>query len=51
MDKCGPLRVVVNAAGIIKIAETLSDTGQVHPLSLFEEVTKVTNLYHKEVLL
>ena len=43
VDNCGPLRAVINAAGIIKIAETVSDTGEAHPLSLFEEITKVTD--------
>lgn len=43
MDNCGTLRAVINAAGIIKIAETVSDTGEAHPLSLFEEITKVTD--------
>ena len=41
VDKCGPLRAVVNTAGIMKIAGTLSDTGEAHSLSLFEEITKV----------
>ena len=43
MDNCGPLRAVISAAGIIKIAETVSDTGEAHPLPLFEEIIKVTN--------
>lgn len=41
MENCGPLRAVVNTAGIIRIAETLSDGGEAHPLPLFEEITKV----------
>ncbi|XP_073253357.1 3-hydroxyacyl-CoA dehydrogenase type-2-like isoform X2 [Porites lutea] len=41
VDKCGPLRAVVNTAGIMKIAGTLSDTGEAHSLSLFEEITKI----------
>ena len=43
VDNCGPLRAVVNAAGIVRIAKTVSDTGEAHPLSMFEEITKVTN--------
>lgn len=43
IDKCGPLRVAVNTAGIIRIAKTLSDVGEVHPLQMFEEITKVHN--------
>ena len=42
MENCGPLRAVVNTAGIIRIAGTLSDSGEAHPLSLFEEITKVS---------
>lgn len=46
VDKCGPLWAVVNTAGIMKIAGTLSDTGEAHSLSLFEEITKVqSNLF------
>ena len=46
VDKCGPLRAVVNTAGIMKIAGTLSDNGNAHSLSLFEEITKVqSNLF------
>lgn len=41
VDKCGPLRAAVNTAAIVKIAETLSDAGEVHPHHIFEEITKV----------
>lgn len=49
VDKCGHLRAVVNTAGIIRIAATLSDTGEAHSLSLFEEIIKVlSNLFHED---
>lgn len=41
VDWCGPLRVAVNTAGIVKIAKTLSDGGEVHPLHTFEEILKI----------
>ncbi|KAL9973261.1 hypothetical protein ACROYT_G019690 [Oculina patagonica] len=41
VDKCGPLRAAVNTAAIVKIAETLPDAGEVHPLHIFEEITKI----------
>ena len=41
VDKCGPLRISVNTAGIMGIAKTLSEAGEVHPLQMFEEITKV----------
>ncbi|XP_068701747.1 3-hydroxyacyl-CoA dehydrogenase type-2-like [Montipora foliosa] len=41
VEKCGPLRAVVNTAGIVRIAETLSHASEAHPLSLFEEIIKV----------
>ena len=41
IDKCGPLRVSVNTAGIVTIAKTLSEAREVHPLQIFEEITKV----------
>ena len=41
VDKCGHLRVSVNTAGIMRIAKTLSEAGEVHPLQIFEDITKV----------
>lgn len=41
VDKCGPLRVLVNTAGIMRIAKTLSEAGEVHSLQIFEDITKV----------
>lgn len=41
VDKCGPLRVSVNTAGIMRISKTLSEAGEVHPLQIFEDITKV----------
>ena len=43
VEKCGPLRAVVNTAGIVRIAETLSHASEAHPLSLFEEIIKVND--------
>lgn len=41
VNKCGPLRIAVNTAGIVKLAKTLSDEGEVHPLDIFEEISKI----------
>ena len=41
VDECGPLRVSVSTAGIVTIAKTLSEAREVHPLQIFEEITKV----------
>lgn len=41
MDKCGPLHVSVSTAGIVRLAKALSEAGEVHPLQMFEEITKV----------
>lgn len=41
IDKCGPLRVSVSTAGIVRLAKALSEVGEVHPLQMFEEITKV----------
>lgn len=41
IDKCGPLRVSVSTAGIVRLAKALSEVGEVHPLQMFEEITKI----------
>ena len=41
MDKCGPLRVSVSTAGIVRLAKVLSEAEEVHPVQMFEEITKV----------
>lgn len=45
VNKCGPLRIAVNTAGIVKLAKTLSDEGEVHPLDIFEEISKVFSVW------
>lgn len=45
VNKCGPLRIAVNTAGIVKLAKTLSDEGEVHPLDIFEEISKVLSVW------